>query len=286
MRNTLSYDMLEKLEKNLRENEKSRATIENYLRDVRKFITFAKEGTVLEKETVLQFKDYLQTSYEITSANSMLAAVNCFLRYIGREDCMVKAFKVQAEAFRTKERELTKNEYFRLLNAAKTKGDERLYWLMQTICSTGIRVSELQFITVESLYTRRTRVDMKGKSRTVILPRELSRGLHRYVRENHIHSGCIFVTRNGRPMDRSNILHAMKKLCNEAEVPAEKVFPHNLRHLFAVTFYREEKDIMHLADILGHSDINTTRIYTMISCEEQEKALDRLGLCIDKKRTA
>lgn len=282
----LSVDILKKLERNLKNNERSKATVDKYLRDVRRFIEFAGEGNRLDKETVIQYKEYLKTEYKVTSANSMLAAVNYFLRFIAREDCVVRAFKVQTKTFRSDEKELTRDEYFRLLDTAKQKGDDRLYWLMQTICSTGIRVSELQFITVEALHTRRARVSMKGKDRTVILPMELSRGLKRYVRENSIVSGCIFITRNGKPMDRSNILHAMKKLCSEAEVADTKVFPHNLRHLFAVTFYRTEKDISHLADLLGHSNINTTRIYTLISCEEQERQLDRMGLCVCKKRTA
>lgn len=267
----------------MREDEKSRATIDKYQRDVRTFISYAGEGTELTKETVICFKEYLGEKYEISSANSMLAAVNYFLRFIERFDCVVKTFKAQKETFRREERELTREEYFRLLDAAREDGNDRLLMLMQTICATGIRISELRFVTVEALRNRRTRVSLKGKSRTVILPFNLCGELRRYVKEKQIKSGSIFVTRSGKPMDRSNILHAMKKLCEKADVPASKVFPHNLRHLFAVTYYKEKKNLSHLADLLGHSSINTTRIYTLISCDEQERQLEGLGLCMDRK---
>lgn len=280
----LRYGLIEQMGRKLREEEKSRATIDKYKRDVRAFISYAGEGTELTKETVICFKEYLGETYEISSANSMLAAVNYFMRFIERFDCVVKAFKVQKETFRKKERELTREEYYRLLDTARQGGNDRLLMLMQTICSTGIRIGELRFVTVEALYSRRAKVSLKGKSRTVILPLPLCVELRRYVREKQIKSGSIFVTRSGKPMDRSNVLHAMKKLCRKAEVPTSKVFPHNLRHLFAVTYYMEQKNLSHLADLLGHSNINTTRIYTLISCEEQERQLDGLGLCVDAEK--
>lgn len=282
MREKLSCEMITVFEKMLYKEEKSKATIEKYCRDARVFLNYAGEGAELTKERVISYKKYLGKHYRISSANSMLAALRSFLYCIGREDCSVKSFKTQKEAFREKKRELTKEEYFRLLDAAEETGDERLYMIMQTICSTGIRISELPFITVSALKSRRTRVLLKGKARTVLLPRDLCLELNRYARKKKITSGSVFVTRNGKPVDRSNVLHSMKKLCLKAGVAATKVFLHNLRHLFAVTFYEKERDICRLADILGHSNINTTRIYTMISSEEQERQLDGLGLCRKK----
>lgn len=263
----------------MEEEEKSMATIKKYCQDVRAFIRYTGEGVRITKERVIAYKKYLEENYEISSANSMLAAVNYFLRFLNCGECTVKAFKVQREPFRNKERELTVEEYQRLLEAAAKSGDERLCLIMQTICATGIRISELPFITVASLYSRRAQVSLKGKTRTVILPLELCNKLRPYIKKKGISSGSVFVTRSGKPVDRSNIFHSMKKLCREAQVEETKVFPHNLRHLFAVTFYKLEKDICHLADLLGHSNINTTRIYTLISCEEQERQLDRLCLC-------
>ncbi|MCI8895213.1 MAG: tyrosine-type recombinase/integrase [Lachnospiraceae bacterium] len=267
------------LEQRMREEEKSKATMEKYCHDVRAFLHYIGEEKVLSKELVITYKNYLGERYEVSSANSMLAALNYFLRFIGREDCIVKSFRIQKEAFRSREQELTREEYLKLLEEARKRGDERLYMIMQTICATGIRISELPFITVASLQSRRARVLLKGKTRTVLLPLELCNKLKNYAAKQGIEAGSVFVTRSGRPVDRSNIFHAMKKLCQNAEVAETKVYPHNLRHLFAVTFYKEERDICHLADLLGHSNINTTRIYTLISCEEQERQLDSLCLC-------
>ena len=262
----------------LAEAEKSETTIRKYIRDIKKFYTYAKEGTEITKQLIVDYKDFLAGQYQLTSANSMLAALNCFLEYIGCRDCRVRAFKIQRQLCRSRERNLTKQEYLNLLHAAKRRKQEWLYLAMLTICATGIRVSELPCITTEGLSTRRAKVYLKGKSRVVILPAELCHKLRRYTKSRGIRSGSIFVTKNGKPIDRSNILHAMKKLCKEADVEPEKVFPHNLRHLFAVTYYEKEHNITHLADILGHSNINTTRIYTLISLEEQERQIQDLGL--------
>ncbi len=272
--------MLERFGQELKEAEKSRATIDKYLRDAARFIGFVGEGKIVTKDIVIAYKEYLAENYAVTSANSMLAAVNSFLRVIRCEDCAVKFFKVQSTAFRAKERELTREEYIRLVEAAKKKGKKCLSLIMQTICATGIRISELRFITVEALHVRKATVSLKGKTRIVILPVELCMELKRYIREKNIPSGSIFVTRTGKPIDRSNILHGMKALCEAAKVLKSKVSPHNLRHLFALTYYKVERDICHLADLLGHSSINTTRIYTMVSCEEQEQQIDCLGLFI------
>ena len=267
-------EMLLKFKKNMKTEEKSQATIEKYLRDTKQFLEELGEGSEITKDRVIAYKESLAERYAVTSANSKVAAVNCFLRTAGCEGCSVKSFKVQKNVFRTKERELTKEEYIRLVKTAQRHGKRQLGMLIQTICATGIRISELPYVTVEALYTRRAVVSLKGKTRIVLLPAELCRELTAYVRAENIRSGSIFVTRNGKPLDRSNIFHSMKKLCEDAEVDRDKVFPHNLRHLFAVTYYKAEKDVCHLADILGHSSINTTRIYTIISCEEQEQQIN------------
>ncbi|MCI8542139.1 MAG: tyrosine-type recombinase/integrase [Lachnospiraceae bacterium] len=274
-----------RFENRLRSEEKSRATIEKYVRDAKAFAAFLGNAPVT-KEAVIRYKGHLAERYAVASANSMLAAVNSFLRFLECADCVVRTFKIQKAVFRSRELELSRDEYVRLVEAAKRRGNLRLCLVMQTICATGIRISELPFVTVEALYTRRARVSLKGKTRMVILPMELCRELKRYAKSGGIQSGSIFITRGGRPMDRSNILHAMKALCKEAGVEEGKVFPHNLRHLFAVTYYNVEKDICHLADLLGHSNINTTRIYTLISCEMQEQRLGRLGLVLYDKNTA
>ena len=280
MKHLISIELLEQFREKMWENERSKATVEKYLRDIRTFITFAGEECMIDKDTVIAYKTYLLEKYAPASVNSMLAALNSFFKENGWYDCVVKAIKIQKEAFRSGKKELTREEYYRLLQAAKRQKNQRLYMLLQTICSTGIRVSELEYITVEALHTRRAVVSLKGKTRTVILPMELCRQLKQYIKENNIKSGTIFVTRSGKSMNRSNIWKEMKELCKSAGVDREKVFPHNLRHLFACTYYQLNKDITHLADILGHSNINTTRIYTLVSGEEQEKQISMLGLVV------
>lgn len=273
-------EMLLKFEEKMKDGEKSRATVAKYLKDAEQFLEELGDGSEITKDRVIAYKQSLAERYAVTSANSKLAAVNCFLGVMGCEECRVKSFKVQKDVFRAKERELTKEEYIRLVKAARSSGKQQLCMLIQTLCATGIRISELPYITVEALHTRRAVVSLKGKTRTVLLPTELCQELASYVRTANIRSGSIFVTRSGKPLDRSNIFHSMKKLCDDAEVDREKVFPHNLRHLFAVTYYKAEKDVCHLADILGHSSINTTRIYTIVSCEEQEQQINSLGLLL------
>ena len=264
----------------LREEEKSKGTIEKYMRDVEALRTYVGEHGSVSKEVMIQYKKQLLQHYEITTANSILAAINCFFKTMEWYDCVVKSFRIQREPFRSENRELSKEEYYRLLGTAEKKGNTRLYLLMQTVCSTGIRISELQYITVESLYTRRAKVSLKGKTRTVILPSVLCERLMAYVEEMEIESGSIFITRTGTPMNRSNIFKEMKALCQEAKVDSDKVFPHNLRHLFACVYYEEEKDISHLADLLGHASVNTTRIYLSKSSEEQAKQIDKMKLVL------
>ncbi len=282
---TIDNPIIGQFKDSLQAEEKSKATIEKYMRDIRAFAAFL-DGQPVTKDAAIRYKQHLSAHYAIASANSMLAAVNSFLRFAGCPDCVVRTFKVQKAVFRSKELELTKTEYVRLVETARHRGNLRLSLLMQTICATGIRISELPFITVASLQTRRATVSLKGKTRTVILPLDLCRELKRYTKAAGIQNGSVFVTRGGQPMDRSNILHAMKALCREAGVEEGKVFPHNLRHLFAVTYYNVEKDLSRLADLLGHSNVNTTRIYTLISCEMQERRLDSLGLVLPNENTA
>lgn len=264
-------------------DEKSSATIQKYIRDIEAFHSFAGKEEVT-KEMVICYKQYLMNHYAPSSVNSMLAAINCFFREMKWNDCVVKVLKIQKQVFREKERELSKEEYYRLLESARKRKDRRLYLLMQTICATGIRVSELKFITLEAVNFGKAVVSMKGKTRMVLLPKALCRELKNYARNRCIQSGSIFVTRNGRPMDRSNILHYMKALCTEAGVDRKKVFPHNLRHLFACLYYKAEKDLSRLADILGHASINTTRIYISVSGEEQARQIEQLDLVIGEEK--
>ncbi len=264
----------------LRNEEKSTNTIEKYIRDVRCFATYV--GNVdITKETVIAYKNNLfSKKYAIRSINSMLASINGLFSFLGWIDLKVKSIKLQQQIYCPEEKELTKAEYMRLVKTAKQKGNERLNLLIQTICSTGIRVGELQYITVEALKRGEAVVSLKGKTRSVFIVRELQKKLLRYVAEQKITTGAIFITRNGKPMSRTNIWREMKNLCEQANVNPQKVFPHNLRHLFARTFYGIEKDIAKLADILGHSSINTTRIYIITTGNEHRQRMENMRLII------
>lgn len=259
---TITRELIEKFKHYLIEEEKSSATLEKYMRDVTVFFTWL-AGTELDKLTVLRYKEHLTMNYAPASVNSVLSSLNSFFEYNEWHGLKVKMLKIQKQIFAEKNKELTKAEYERLLNAAKDKKNERLYYLMQTICSSGIRVSELSAITIEAVKVRRATINCKGKMRVVILPKDLCKLLSEYAKGQKITSGPVFVTRTGKPLDRSTIWKMMKALCESAGVDRDKVFPHNLRHLFARTYYSIQKDIVRLADILGHSSINTTRIYTM-----------------------
>ena len=272
---TLSH--IDQFKNYLIEEEKSKATIEKYERDLKTFYLWIGEQE-LNKGCVLNYKAYLCDNYATASVNSMLSSINSFFTYLEWYELRVKTIKVQKQIFASNEKELSKSEYERLLSAAKAKSNQRLYLLMQTICSTGIRVSELRFITVEAINRGRAEINCKGKRRCAFLPTELCKILKNYVREQKIKSGAVFVSKNGNPLDRSNIWSDMEKLCKEAGVSEKKVFPHNLRHLFARTYYTLQKDIVRLADILGHSNVNTTRIYTMETGEIHRKQIQRLGL--------
>ena len=261
----------------LREQERSDATVEKYMRDVRAFHAYT-EGREIDKPLVLAYKAKLQEHYATASVNSALSSLGAFFSFCGHAELCVKRIKQQKSVFAAKERELTRAEYERLLSAAQDKGNRRLYLLMQTVCACGIRVSEVQFITAEAVRRGYADIACKGKRRRVYLPGELCRQLRGYLKEKGIDAGAVFVTRSGKPLDRSNIWSDMKKLCQTARVEQSKVFPHNLRHLFARTYYSIHKDIVRLADILGHSAIDTTRIYTMESGDVHKRQINRLGL--------
>lgn len=262
----------------LTHEEKSAATIEKYVRDARAFQVFAGVESVT-KDMVMRYKQRLiEKGYALRSVNSMLASLHSLFAFLGWGDCRVKFLKVQREAYCAEDRELTKAEYLRLLRAAQTK--PQLCLLMQTLCGTGIRVSELRYFTVEAVRADSVEVRCKGKTRMVFVPRKLRQKLLSYARAHGVSSGPIFVTRRGRPLNRSNIWAQMKRLCRSAHVQTSKVFPHNLRKLFARTFYRFEKDIAKLADLLGHSSVNTTRIYLVDTGVEHRRLIERLGLIL------
>lgn len=257
--------------------EKSKATVEKYTRDT---VIFSKWllNRELCKEEVLSYKEKLMSEYAPRSVNSVISSLNAFFDFISRHDCKVKTLKVQRQIFADKNKELTKAEYERLLTAAKSKHNERLYYLMQTICSCGIRVSELRYITVSAVKSGQSIINCKGKMRTVFLPKQLCKMLKEYINRHGIKKGCVFVTKTGNPLDRSNIWADMKKLCESARVSKDKVFPHNLRHLFARTYYSLQKDIVRLADILGHSSVETTRLYTMETGDVHRMQIEKMHL--------
>ncbi len=274
---TITEENLKSFELYLYEQEKSNNTIEKYMRDLRCFCKWL-GGRSVDKALVLDYKKELCAGYAPKSVNSILASLNALFIYINRYDLKVKNLKIQRQIFVDKEKELTKAEYERLLTAAKCKKNERLYFLMQTICSTGIRVSELRYITTSAIKAGRAIISCKGKMRVVILPKELCKMLKGYIQKNNIKNGAVFVSCNGNPLDRSYIWRMLKALCKIAGVTEEKVFPHNLRHLFARTYYSLQKDIVRLADILGHSSVETTRIYTIETGEIHRRQIQMLGL--------
>lgn len=262
----------------LKEQERSEGTIQKYRRDILAFQRFMEGETALHKEAVLKYRGKLSQQYASVTVNSMLAAVNGFLRFIGREDCRVHFLKIQNRVFRSRERDLSKTEYLRLLEKAEELGNTRLRLIMETICSTGIRVGELPFIDVRAVVRGQAEVACKGKRRVVLLPRRLRERLKRYCRCEGIREGSVFCTSGGNPVNRSNIWREMKQLARLVGISGEKVFPHNLRHLFAKVFYSQSRDIAKLADILGHYNIQTTRLYLMDTGAEHEKMLNRMGL--------
>lgn len=263
----------------LEREERSIATRQQYQRDIRDFFGFI-QGAEITKEQMIGYKEELQKKYQPTSVNAKLAALNGFFSFAGETGLRVKPLKIQHKAYCSKEKELSKAEYLRLIAAANQQANAKLALLLQTICGTGIRVSELCFVTAEAVRDGETTIRLKGKTRTILISGKLRKTLKEYLRRQKIQSGPVFTTRTGNPLDRSNIWKMMKHLCKSAGVSPEKVFPHNLRHLFARCFYSIDKDIAKLADVLGHSNINTTRIYIVSSGYEHQQRMDSLGLVI------
>ena len=275
----VSPETIQNFQRYLLREERAEATITKYLHDVRVFSSYL-AGTAVTKERVIGYKDWLKNNYSTGSVNSMLAAVNSFLMFSGWEECKVKLLKVQRQLFCEEQRELEKSEYFRLVQTAREQKKDRLVLILQTLCSLGLRISELRFVRVNAIKCGKLQIYNKGKNRNVILPEKLRRQLLSYCRNCHIKAGEIFITRSGKSVDRSNIWREMKKLCEAAKVMRAKIFPHNLRHLFARTYYELKKDVVKLADIMGHSNIETTRIYTMTSGKEYKKQMENLGLVL------
>ena len=276
---TITAKTIAEFEEHLILEERSKTTVEKYIRDVKAFAVYT-QGGAITKEIVIAYKKHLQETYAVRSVNSMLASLNSLFAFLGWHDLRVKSLKLQQQVFCPEEKELTKAEYTRLCRTAERKHNERLNLILQTICGTGIRVSELQYITVEAVKHGEAVVNCKAKTRSVFIVKELTQKLLRYAAKQGIKSGMLFVTRAGKPISRTNIWREMKSLCAEANVDPQKVFPHNLRHLFARVFYGIEKDIAKLADILGHSSINTTRIYIISTGIEHQKQLENMRLII------
>ncbi|MCD8222919.1 MAG: tyrosine-type recombinase/integrase [Clostridiales bacterium] len=277
MGRVITEQMIEDYRQSMIDEEKSMATVQKYLHDLKVFQNYAGEEPV-DKETMIRYKEFLRKSYLVTSINSMLAGVNGFLKFIGWYDCVVKTIKLQKGLFRKEDRELSREEYEKLLAVAKTAGKVRLWHILQVLGSTGIRVSELCFITVEAVRAGYADINMKGKNRRIVLPRKLIALLTTYIRENGIQKGSVFVTRGGKPIDRSNLHHEIRNLCEMAGVARSKGFPHNFRHLFACIYYEQEKNLANLADVLGHSNLNTTRIYVRCGWKKQVQILDEMDL--------
>ena len=262
----------------LKAEERSDGTVEKYLRDVGQFEAWL-DGGAVTKEAAAGWKEHLLSErYGPSTVNGKLASLNAFLAFIGREDCRVKALKLQRKLFRDAGKELTRQEYHRLTQTAQAQGKARLGLLMESICATGIRVSEVKYLTVEAARAGKAEISLKGKIRTILLPDKLCRKLLKYAEKQKTASGEIFLTRSGAPLSRKQIWAEMKALCQAAGVESSKVFPHNLRHLFATVFYHACKDIAKLADVLGHSSIETTRIYLLTTGTEHRRQLERLGL--------
>ena len=274
---TITLEQIQEFKFYLVNEEKSTVTIDKYIHDIMAFSEWL-GNNALDKTTILEYKELLIEKFATASVNVAIASLNSFFSFVEHPELKVKSIRVQRQMFCRSDKELSKAEYERLLRAACSKRNERLMLVMQTICSTGIRVSELRFITVEAIKMGYARVNLKGKIRLIILPKELCSLLLKYARSRSISTGSVFITRNGRPLDRHTIWKEMKNLCKRAGVSRDKVFPHNLRHLFARTYYSAQKDIVRLADVLGHSSINTTRIYTIEDGHVHRQQVQKLGL--------
>lgn len=274
---TITLEQIQEFKFYLVNEEKSMVTIDKYVHDITAFSEWL-GNNALDKTTILEYKELLIEKFATASVNVAIASLNSFFSFVEHPELKVKSIRVQRQMFCRSDKELSKAEYERLLRAAYSKRNERLMLVMQTICSTGIRVSELRFITVEAIKMGYARVNLKGKIRLIILPKELCSLLLKYARSRRISTGSVFITRNGKPLDRHTIWKEMKNLCKRSGVSRDKVFPHNLRHLFARTYYSAQKDIVRLADVLGHSSINTTRIYTIEDGHVHRQQVQKLGL--------
>ena len=279
MKKIITEESLKGFRNHMLEEERSENTIQKYLRDIRKLMDYA-QGAEVTKSLVREFKEKLlyKDQYEISSINTFIIAINRFMEYMGWYDAKVKTYRIQKASFAPDEKYLTKKEYERLVAAARQSGNTRLAMILNTICATGIRISELQYFTVESVKRGKVVIHNKGKVRSILIPSELQKRLKCYTIQKQIKKGVIFCTSSGKPVERSNIWREMKALCRQADVCEEKVFPHNLRHLFAQCFYSLKKDLAKLADVLGHSNIETTRIYVRTTCEEQRRHLELMHL--------
>lgn len=275
---TSTVEQIREFSRYLREEERETATIDKYSRDVKDFFIWLKDREI-SRERMGEWRGYLlQAGRKPVTINGKLSALNKFLSFLGRNDCRTKYLKIQRRLFRSTEKQLSKQEYIQLLETAHSLGRERLALLMETICATGIRVSEVKYITAEAIRAGRTEIALKGKIRTILLPGKLCRKLKKYAGKRKIVSGEVFLTRNGKGMSRRQIWAEMKSLCEKAGVAPSKVFPHNLRHLFAQTFYRVCRDVAKLADVLGHSSIETTRLYLISTEAEHVRQMERMGL--------
>ena len=275
---TSTVEQIREFSRYLREEERETATIDKYSRDVKDFFIWLKDREI-SRERIAEWKQHLRrVGRKPVTINGKLSALNKFLSFLGRNDCRIKYLKIQRRLFRSTEKQLSKQEYIQLLETAHSLGRERLALLMETICATGIRVSEVKYITAEAIRAGRTEIALKGKIRTILLPGKLCRKLKKYAGKRKIVSGEVFLTRNGKGMSRRQIWAEMKSLCEKAGVAPSKVFPHNLRHLFAQTFYRVCRDVAKLADVLGHSSIETTRLYLISTEAEHVRQMERMGL--------
>ena len=279
MNKQIALYQLSDFARQLQEDERSPGTIENYLRHIRAFAAWA-GGQAVTKDLAAQWKEHLISKYRPGTVNTMLVSLNRFFAFLGWYDCQVKTLRIQRRLFREDSKELTRAEYERLVSAAQASGRERLVLLLETICSTGIRFSEVKYITVEALKLGKAEISLKGKIRTILLPNKLCRKLFKYAKKQKTVSGEIFLTRNGKGISRKQIWAEMKSICAKAKVAATKVFPHNLRHLFARVFYKACRDVAKLADVLGHSSMETTRIYLISTGVEHAHTLERLRLIL------
>ena len=281
MKHIITEQLINEFKKYLEYEEKSAATREKYIRDIKKLMDFA-GGREITKNLMIEYKENLriERNYKLSSINSFLIAANRLFGYLEWYGLSTRTYRIQKEAFVSRKRNLSMYEYKKLVMAVRSKGNRRLEMIIQTLCSMGIRISELSYITVESVKTGEVDIYGKRKQRKALIPAKLQKQLEQYISDNKIKSGIVFRTSSGNAVDRSNVWREMKALKEETHVEEEKIFPHNLRHLFAKTFYKTEKDIAKLADILGHNSIETTRIYIRTTCEEYKKQLDKMELVI------